>query len=130
MKFHLKENGMRVDFEYGTLDISGNEDYGFRPFQLMVASIAGCSASVFRKILDKQRTEVENLVITVDVERNPEEANRIERIDLHYTVTGYNLNTDKLNRNLELSRKNCSMVRSVEDSIRITESLEAVELSR
>ncbi|MFD2760154.1 OsmC family protein [Lentibacillus juripiscarius] len=130
MDFHLKEEGMRIDLEYGQLDISGDETYGFRPFQLMVASIAGCSASVFRKILKKQRTEIADLTIQTKVERNPDEANRIERIDLHYVIKGYNLDDDKLYKNLALARKNCSMVRSVEDSITIEETLETIELSR
>ncbi|ASK61079.1 osmotically inducible protein C [Virgibacillus phasianinus] len=130
MKFYLKDSGMRIDLDYGELSISGNEDYGYRPFQLMVASIVGCSGSVFRKILEKQRTEFEDLTITADVERNPQEANRIEHITLHYFVKGYNLNKDKLKKNLELSRKNCSMIRSVESSIKIEESLEVIELSR
>ncbi|MBY7142732.1 OsmC family protein [Virgibacillus sp. NKC19-3] len=130
MEFYLKENGMRVDLNYGELSISGNEDDGFRPFQLMVASIAGCSGSVFRKILKKQRMEIEDLTIHADVVRNPEEANRIEEIALVFTVKGYNLNPQKLDKNLELSRKNCSMVRSVEDSINITERIESIELSR
>lgn len=130
MEFYLKENGMRADLNYGELCVSGNEDYGFRPFQLMVASIAGCSGSVFRKILEKQRTEIEDLVINADVVRNPEEANRIEEISLIFTVKGYNLDPEKLYKNLELSRKNCSMVRSVEDSIKINERIESIELSR
>ncbi|WP_099157610.1 OsmC family protein [Virgibacillus ndiopensis] len=130
MEFYLKENGMRIDLDYGNLSISGNEEYGFRPYQLMVASIAGCSGSVFRKILKKQRTEIEDMIITAEVERNPEEASRIERISLHYTIKGYHLNPDRLYKNLALSRSNCSMIRSVEDSIKIEESLEAIELSR
>lgn len=119
MDFYLKDNGMRSEFEFGTLSVSGDEQYGFRPFQLMVASIAGCSASVFRKILDKQRTDYEDLIVHADVERNPDVANRIERVALTFTIKGHRLNADKLERNLELSRKNCSMIRSVEDSIAI-----------
>ncbi|MBP1970613.1 putative OsmC-like protein [Virgibacillus natechei] len=130
MQFYLKENGMRTDLEYGELCISGNEDYGFRPFQLMVASIAGCSASVFRKILAKQRTEVQDLTIDADVVRNPEEANRIEEIKLRYVIKGYNLDPEKLYKNLEIARKNCSMVRSVENSIKIEENIDTIELSR
>lgn len=130
MKFYLKDSGMRINLDYGELSISGNEDYGYRPFQLMVASIVGCSGSVFRKILEKQRTEIEDLTITAEVERNPREANRIDRISLHYSVKGYDLNADKLKKNLELSRKNCSMIRSVESSITIEESLETIDLSR
>ncbi|QKY68242.1 OsmC family protein [Lentibacillus sp. CBA3610] len=130
MEFHLKEEGIRIDLDYGQLDISGNEEFGFRPFQLMVASIAGCSASVFRKILKKQRTDVSDMTITTNVERNPDDANRIERIDLHYIIKGYRLDDEKLYKNLAVARKNCSMVRSVEDSITIEETLETVELSR
>lgn len=51
MDFYLKENGVRTSFDYGQLNISGDEAFGFRPYQLMVASIAGCSIGVFRKIL-------------------------------------------------------------------------------
>lgn len=129
MEFFLKENGMRTKLDYGELSISGNEDFGYRPFQLMVSSIAGCSGSVLRKILIKQRTDFDDLIITAEVERNPEEANRIERIVLHYTIKGRHLDPDKLNRNLALSRKNCSMIRSVEDSIQIEETLESIEIS-
>ncbi|MEW9676969.1 OsmC family protein [Lentibacillus sp. L22] len=130
MDFYLKDNGMRSEFEFGTLSVSGDEQYGFRPFQLMVASIAGCSASVFRKILDKQRTDYEDLIVHADVERNPDVANRIERVALTFTIKGHRLNADKLERNLELSRKNCSMIRSVEDSIAIEEKLHVIELSK
>ncbi|WP_404458165.1 OsmC family protein [Oceanobacillus kapialis] len=129
MEFHLKENGMRVELPYGELDISGNDEFGYRPFQLMVASIAGCSASVFRKILEKQRTEIVDLQISAEVERNPEEANRIEKIVLHYVVKGRRLDPEKLYKNLEIARRNCSMVRSVENSITIEEQIDTVELS-
>lgn len=130
MEFHLKEEGMRIELDYGQLDISGNEEYGFRPYQLMVASIAGCSASVFRKILAKQRTDIADMKMTAKAERNPDDANRIERIDLHYVIKGYRLDDEKLYKNLAVARKNCSMIRSVEGSITIEETLESVELSR
>ncbi|CQR47274.1 hypothetical protein BN1058_01582 [Paraliobacillus sp. PM-2] len=129
MEFQFKEAGVRVDLPYGVLDISGNEDYGYRPYQLMVASIAGCSASVFMKILEKQHVKIEDFVIQTDVTRNPDEANKIEKIKLHYIIKGKNLSNEKLYKNLAIARKNCSMVRSVEDSIEIEESLETIQLS-
>src|SRR5699024_6919538 len=129
MEFYMKENGMRTRFGYGDLDISPDETDGFRPFQLMLASIVGCSASVFRKILAKQRIEIADLEITADVKRNPDEANRIEDITLNFFVKGDRLDQTKMEKNLKLARKNCSMVRSVEDSINITETIETVQLS-
>lgn len=130
MKFHLKGTGMRTELAYGVLSVSGNEDFGYRPFELMVASIAGCSGSVFRKILKKQRVGMEDLVITAEVDRNPDEANRIERIKLKYTVKGRYLDPDKLYKSLAIARKNCSMIRSVENCVKIEEELTIIELSR
>ncbi|MCA0971916.1 OsmC family protein [Halobacillus litoralis] len=130
MDFYIKENGVRTSFEYGQMNISGDETYGFRPFQLMIASIAGCSIGVFRKILDKQRIEYEDIKVTADIKRNPDEANRIEKVNLHFVIKGYRLNQDKLIKNLEISSKNCSMVQSVKGSIEVEETLECIELSK
>ncbi|SDY15139.1 OsmC family protein [Salimicrobium album] len=129
MEFYLKDEGIRTSFEFDNLNISSDENYGFRPYQLMTASIAGCSLSVYRKILDKQRIKYEDINLTADVKRNPDEANRIEKVHLHYVVKGYHLNQDKLAKNLEVARKNCSMVQSVKDSIDIEETIECIQLS-
>ncbi|MFG6117094.1 OsmC family protein [Halobacillus sp. MO56] len=129
MEFFMRENGIRTQLEYGELNISSNEDFGFRPYQLMVSSIVGCSVGVYRKILDKQRVQYEDIKVTVDVTRNPDEANRIEKVAIHYMVKGYHLNQDKLQKNLEVARNNCSMVQSVKDSIEVEESVEYLELS-
>lgn len=95
MDFYLKKNGIQTNLHYGDLCVSGNEDYGFRPFQLMVASIAGCCGSVLRKILEKQRVHVDDLMIHADVVRNSAEANRIDTITLRFTIKGYHLNPDQ-----------------------------------
>ncbi|UOQ48864.1 OsmC family protein [Gracilibacillus caseinilyticus] len=129
MEFYLTEGGVRTQLPFGELDVSGNEELGFRPFQLMIASIAGCSASVFRKVLQKKRIEIEDLHITADVERSSEEANKITSIHLHFVVKGRNLKHDLLDKSLQISRKNCSMVRTIEDSVDVKETLEVVNLS-
>ncbi|HLR07674.1 MAG TPA: OsmC family protein [Bacillota bacterium] len=129
MTFDMQEKGMQTELTFGNLDVSSDENHGFRPFQLMVASIVGCSGSVFRKILQKQRMTINDLTITAEVERNPDAANRIERINLLYTVKGHALNADKLHKNLALSRKHCPMIQSVQDSIHIEENLKVIDLS-
>ncbi len=126
MKITYHENNMTTELPYGDLHISSDEDYGFRPFQLMVASIAGCSLSVFRKVLKKQRVDVEDVTVSVTVERNEDEANRIEQMDLTFTVKGNDLKKERLKKSLDVASSNCPMVRSVEDSIRIVKHLEIV----
>ncbi|MDY0407532.1 OsmC family protein [Virgibacillus soli] len=123
MKFQLTEHGVSTEFDFGKLDISGDAQYGFRPFQLMVASIVGCSTSVFRKILVKQRIDIEDIICEAEVKRNPNEANKIEEIMLTYYVKGQQLKEEKLQKSLAIARKNCAMVRSVEDSITINETI-------
>lgn len=126
MQFKMKDNGFTTQFEYGELHISGDAAYGFRPYQLMVSSIAVCSGGVLRKILNKMRIPYKDIQISANMERNEDEADRIEKIHMHFTIKGEDLNHIKIERALELTRKNCSMVQSVKDSIEITESFELV----
>jgi len=125
MEFNIKkEAGFTTNFPYGELHIAGDEEYGFRPYQLMVSSIAVCSGGVLRKILEKKRIAFSDLRIQADVTRNDEKAGRIEKIHLHYIITGEDLPLDKIEKSIELARKNCSMLQSVVDSIEVTETFE------
>ncbi|HLS36504.1 MAG TPA: OsmC family protein [Bacillota bacterium] len=127
MKFVITEKEITSELPYGTLNISSEEEEGFRPFQLLVSAVAGCSGLVFRRILMKQRLDIEYFTIEAKVERNEKEASRIEKIDLIFSIKGNDLDERKLERNLSITRKHCSMVRSVEDSIEITERLKIIE---
>lgn len=124
MKYLFKENNVETSLDFGELIISGDEAFGFRPFQLMVSSIVSCSGSVFKQILTKQRIDIDALSATAEVTRNTDEANRIERIEIIFHVTGSDLDQAKLEKSLAIARKNCSMIRSVEDSIQIEETIE------
>src|SRR5699024_1724965 len=85
MQFTWKEDYMETTaFNYDTLHISPDDTKGYRPFQLLVASVASCSGGVFHKILKKQRIEYESLTIDAEVERNEEIANRVEKKKLQY----------------------------------------------
>jgi len=124
MQFNMKENGFQAQFEYGVLDISGNEEYGYRPYQLMVSSVAVCSGGVLRKVLEKMRINVQDITIHTEVVRNKEEADRIESIHMHFVITGAELSSEKIEKALRVTEKNCSMVQSVKGSIAITDSFE------
>lgn len=123
MQFTFKEDHVEGSLQFDNLTISGDESKGFRPYELLVSSIVGCSGLVFKRILDKQRTKIESLLVEAEVERNEQKANKVEKINLHFKVKGENLNESKLQRNLEISRRNCAMIRSVEESIEIVESI-------
>lgn len=99
---------------------------GFRPYQLMVSSVAVCGGGVLRKVLEKQRMKINDLTVEADVERNPEEANRLTKIHLHYTISGENLNEKKIEKAMELAQKNCPMAQTIIASVELTESFEIV----
>src|SRR5690625_1426954 len=100
MKFNITDDGVQTVLGYGELDISSDEKFGFRPFQLMISSIVSCSGMVFRNILKKKRIDFETIEVKADIQRNPDEANRIEIINLTYIVSGPDLNLEQLNKSL------------------------------
>ena len=127
MKFTMTENGFETETAFGQLTISGNEDYGFRPYQLLVSSIAVCSGGVLRNILEKMRMPADNVTIEVkEVLRNPEIANRLEKIHLHFIIEGAHIDESKMEKVFELTTKNCSMIQSVIDSIEIIKTYEII----
>lgn len=129
MKLTMKQHGFRIELPHQTLDIDGNELFGIRPYELMVSSIAGCSAAVFRKIIEKQRLEIDDLEVAAEVERDELAANRISKITLTFIVRGYHLDRGQLEKDLELAQKNCSMVQTVKDCMEIEERLDLVHLN-
>jgi uncharacterized OsmC-like protein len=124
MEFKMKEVGFHTTTEYGELHVAGDEAYGYRPYQLMVASIAVCSGGVLRKILAKKRMKIDDITISTNVERNEAKSNRIEKIHIHYTIKGQELNYNKIEQSIKLASKNCPMAQSVKDSIVIEETFE------
>ncbi|PYZ96892.1 osmotically inducible protein C [Alteribacter lacisalsi] len=126
MKFTMKDQAFETETAYGKLTVSGNEDYGFRPFQLMVSSIAVCSGGVLRKVMEKQRMTVHDIEIEADVEREPSEANRLTKISIHYTIKGDNLSEARVEKAVHLASKNCPMARTVEGSVEIKETFTLV----
>ncbi|MBT2758141.1 OsmC family protein [Mesobacillus foraminis] len=128
MEFKMKDVlGFHADLEYGRLDVAGDVAHGFRPYQLLVASIAVCSGGVLRKVLTKMRMEFSDITIKADAERNKEAADRVEKITVHFTITGKNLSESKVEKALVLASKNCSMVQSVIGSIEVEETFELIE---
>lgn len=123
MEFKMKkEVGFITKTEFGELHVAGDEAFGFRPYQLMVASIAVCSGGVLRTILQKKRMDIEDITIKTDVIRNEQEANRIEKMTIHFEIKGHNLNEGKIEKSLEIAKKHCSMYQSVKESIDVTET--------
>lgn len=128
MEFNMKPDvGFFTETGFGRLDVAGDDQFGFRPYQLLVSSVAVCSGGVLRKVLEKMRMEIEDIHIQADAERVEEEANRVSKIIVHFRIAGNNLDEKKIEKAMALTRKNCSMVQSVIGSIEVEETFEIVQ---
>ncbi|QQK75547.1 OsmC family protein [Salicibibacter cibarius] len=124
MEFRIaNEEAFTTQAPFGELLISGEDEHGFRPYQLLVSSIAGCSGSVLRKIMKKRRVEVGDIRIHTDVTRNDEEPHEVKTVHLHYTIEAEGVKEELMEKLLDIAKKNCTIVQSVEPSITVTESL-------
>src|SRR3712207_1832568 len=101
----------------------GGENKGFRPMQLLLAALGGCSTIDIINILRKQREPLEDIQITVNGEREPNvEPSLFKDIHVHYTLKG-NLSEDKVRKAVDLSmQKYCSVTKTLEKTANITYS--------
>jgi len=128
MKFNLSQTGaFEADFEYGKIEISSNTELGFRPVQLLVSSLAGCSGGLLKKIMEKKRITFDSIDIEADIKRNEEEANKVTKIAFHFIVYGNKLNQTQVQKSLDLAVKNCAMIHSVNSAIEVVETIEVRE---
>lgn len=127
MKFTIHEESITTRTTFGNLSVSTNEEIGYRPFQLFIASLAGCSGTLLRTILTKKRMDVAHMEILADYVRNPEKANRFEEIHFTaYVKTGHTLTEKQAERISQLVLTNCGMIQSVLFSMEITFKIQLV----
>jgi putative redox protein len=121
---HLRatnEDGASVEMD-GSPAVGG-ENKGFRPMQMLLAALGGCSTIDIVSILKKQRQSVDDIAITVEGEREPGvEPSLFRNIHVHFTLKG-NLDEDKVRKAVDLSmEKYCSVAKTLEQTATITYS--------
>lgn len=118
MQLHRTEN----DYKFTATDSKGNqlaidipsekggEGQGFRPMQLLLAGLGGCSAVDIVSILKKQKQQIQDFSISIDGERQKDkEPSLWESIRIIFQLTG-DIDPAKALRAVELSmNKYCSV---------------------
>ncbi len=109
----------------------GGHNAGLRPMELLMMGLASCSAIDMVLILKKQRQDVTDFRIIAEGEREQEEGTMrkpFRSINLHFVLTGNDLDQDKVDRAVQLSmEKYCSATAQFESSAKITHSVEINE---
>jgi len=107
------ETGMRFDAVSGTghhviLDAaehSGGHNEGFRPMELLLVGLAGCTGMDVISILRKMRQEVAGYQVHVQGVRAQGHPMVFVEITVEHIVTGHHLQPEALARAIELSKE-------------------------
>ena len=100
---------------------------GFRPMELVLASLAGCSAMDVFSILQKKRQQVYSLQVRAHGQRQDEHPKAFTAIALDFQVTGDNVDPDAVARAIALAEERyCSVWAMLKPSVAITASFEVV----
>ena len=99
----------------------GGHNSGFRPTQLLLAAVGGCSAIDVLMILKKQKQTIDSLEIEVDGEKEKvEEYSLFRNIEIHFKLKG-KIDLEKAERAVQLSiEKYCSVSKTLEPTAKIT----------
>jgi putative redox protein len=101
---------------------------GFKPSDLLLAALGGCTAVDVIDILRKKRQRVSGLRITVRGEQREEHPHAFERIAVHYEVRGQDVAESAVARAISLSQeKYCSVAATLRGVATITTSFTIVE---
>lgn len=82
---------------------NGGADDGFRPMELFLVGLAGCTAMDVISILKKKRQDVTNFEVQVHAERTEEHPRVFTDIAIEYIVTGNGLDPLAVERAVNLS---------------------------
>jgi putative redox protein len=129
----LAKNEQDVSFNIDGSPEIGGENKGFRPMQLLLAALGGCSSIDVVSILKKQRQVLEGFDIEVDGEREAgKEPSLFQDIVVTFKLKGATLDPDKVKKAVALSmEKYCSVAKTLEATAKITYriNLNGLELS-
>lgn len=112
------------------LDAPGGRDrwQGFKPSELLLAALGGCTAVDVIDILRKQRQQVSGLRLTVEGTQRAEHPRAFEHIHVQYEVRGRGVNPTAVARAISLSEeKYCSVAATLRGVATITTAFTIVE---
>jgi putative redox protein len=106
----------------------GGSNAGIRPKELLLLSLAGCTASDVVSILRKKRANLEDFEINIKAESTDEHPQVFTKIDLEYVFYGKGLNTKDVERAIELSQTiYCGVTAMLQKAIEINHTYRIVE---
>lgn len=107
---------------------AGGRNLGFRPMEMLLLGLGGCSAFDVMMILKRGREQVTDCVVEIDGERAQTDPKIFTKIALKYIVTGRGVDPKKVERAVALSAdKYCSASAILAKTAELTHTIEIVE---
>jgi len=107
----------------------GGRDMGFRPMEMLLLGVGGCTAFDVVSILKKTRQAITGCEVKIDSDRAEEIPKIFTRIHIHFIITGNSLDPVKVEKAVNLSAdKYCSASKMLEKTAEMTHDFEIVEL--
>lgn len=101
--------GSGFQIPLGTEPAVGGDNDGFRPMELLLVGLAGCTAMDVISILSKMRQDITAFEVNVKGERAKDHPRVFTHIQIEYVFAGRQVSEDAVQRAIDLSKtKYCS----------------------
>lgn len=111
------------------IDVKGERKSAPSPLEMLLVSVAACTAADVISILEKKRQDVREYLVEVTGERVEEHPRKFVSFHVHHIVHGRSVSEKAVADAIELSdQKYCSVAATVRPTATITTSYEIVEV--
>ena len=112
-----------------TIDTKGDRKSAPSPLEMLLVSVAACTAVDVVSILQKKRQNITDYKAEITGERREEHPRFFTKFHIHHIVYGRDISEQAVAQAIELSdTKYCSVAATVRPAAEITTSFEIVEL--
>lgn len=110
------------------IDTRGERKAAPTPMEMLLVSVAACTAADVVSILEKKRQQISDYRVEISGERREEYPQAFVKFHIHHIVYGRDVSEQAVAQAIELSdTKYCSVAATVRPTAEITTSFEIVE---
>ena len=111
-----------------TIDSKSERKAAPSPLEMLLVSVAACTAVDVVSIMEKKRQHVTDYKVEITGERREEHPRAFTTMHIHHIVYGHDISEHALTQAIELSdTKYCSVAATVRPTVEITTSFEIIE---
>ncbi len=111
------------------IDVKSDRKSAQSPLEMLLVSVAACTAADVASIMEKKRQDVREYVVEVTGTRVDDHPRKFIAFHVHHIVRGHNVSEQALASAIQLSdTKYCSVAATVRPTATITTSHEIIEV--